>query len=113
MEILKVVLVMMAGLGSTWVARATTDALLGPSTASALVQATAAQPDATPPAAGPTPGSSPGPPVVPEMSREEMEAELERARAERGGARNEGDLREFRPTRPLAADLAIALPSDI
>jgi hypothetical protein len=104
-KILKVALVMAAGLGSTWAARVTTDTLLGAPAATSLVQA-AQQPA---PAGGP-----PSPPAVPEMSREEMEAELKRAQREiSGGPARDEELREFRPTRPLPADLAIALPSDI
>jgi hypothetical protein len=50
---------------------------------------------------------------MPEMSREEMDAELKRAEAQISGAGRDTELREFRPTKPLPADLAIALPSDI
>lgn len=109
MEIVKVGLVVMAGLGSTWVARAATDALLGVrGPAATLVQAPAA-----PPATGPAASGESPPPVVPEMSREEMDAELRRAQAELSGAKNQDELREFRPTKPLPADLPVALPSDI
>jgi hypothetical protein len=109
MEIVKVGLVVMAGLGSTWVARAATDALLGVrEPVATLVQAPDAQP-----VAGPAAADKPAPPAVPEMSHEEMEAELRRAQAELSGAKNTDELREFRPTRPLPADLPVALPSDI
>ena len=91
MEIVKVGLVVMVGLGSTWVARAATDALRD------VVSSAPA----------------PAPPVMPEMSREEMDAELRRAQAEINGTKNPDELREFRPTRPLPADLPVALPSDI
>lgn len=104
MELVKIGLVMAAGLGSTWVARTTTDALLDPPPAAAtLVQAGG---EAASGAAG-------APPAVPEMSREEMEAELKRAQAEVSGAKDGTELREFRPSKPLPADLPIALPSDI
>jgi hypothetical protein len=104
MDLVKVALVMAAGLGSTWAARVTTDALLGPPPAAALVQATEAR---APVQAAPTP-------TVPEMSREEMDAELKRAQAEISGSpARDGELREFRPSKPLPADLPIALPSDI
>jgi hypothetical protein len=52
-------------------------------------------------------------PPIEEISREEMERELERARAEIAGKRAPNELEEFRPSRPLAADVAIALPSDM
>ncbi len=110
MDMLRIALVVMAGLGSTWVARAATDALFGPRpAASTLVQAADAGP-----AGGPaTPEQRPAPPAVPEMSAEEMQAELRRAQEELGGKPGADELREFRPTRPLPADLPIALPSDI
>ncbi len=107
MQIVKIGLVMAAGLGSTWAARTVTDAWLGPQVPARLVEA---------PADGQAvsgSGPSPVPPAVPALSREEMEAELRRAQAELAGKPAGGDLEEFRPSRPLAADLAIALPSDM
>jgi hypothetical protein len=49
------------------------------------------------------------------MSREEMEEELRRAEAEISGqgAGKDAGPGEFRPSRPLPADLPISLPSDI
>lgn len=58
------------------------------------------------------PAAVPAPNPVPEISAEEMEAELARIEAAVAGA-DEDDLEEFTPSKPLAADLAIALPSDI
>ncbi len=115
MEFVKVALVAMAGLGSTWMARATTDALFGPpavtTTAAALAQAAEEAPrGAATPAPAPTPTAAP--PDVPQLTPEEMAAELRRAQAELAGKPG-GDPEEFRATRPLAADLAIALPSDM
>jgi hypothetical protein len=48
---------------------------------------------------------------IPELSHEEMEDELKRAQAEISGQKVPA-TGEFRPTKPLAADIAIALPSD-
>jgi hypothetical protein len=42
-----------------------------------------------------------------------MEAELKRAQQELGEGGKDDELREFRPTKPLPADMPIALPSDI
>jgi hypothetical protein len=109
MEIVKVALVMAAGLGSTWAARVTTDALLSSAPAQTLVQATGQGDAGTPPGAG----AASSPPAISEVSREEMDAELKRAQAQLSGAGRDTELREFRPTKPLPADLAIALPSDI
>jgi hypothetical protein len=102
MDVLKVVAVAALALGSTWVARAATDALFDAPAVRPLMQAPAAAP-AEPAPAEPAAGAP---------TREDIEAELRRARAELG----EGDaaeVREFRPSKPLAADLPIALPSDI
>ncbi len=104
MEIIKVGLVIAAGLGSTWMARETTEALFGVSAPRQYLQA---QEDG---AAG---GAEQTTPAVPEMSREEMDKEFREAQAQMGGGGKEAELREFRPTRPLPADLPIALPSDI
>jgi hypothetical protein len=110
MEILKVGLVMVAGLGSTWVARETTDLFLAAPAGQGQGRAQEPAQDA---AAEPAPGGAPAA-AIPEMSREEMEEELKRAQAElAGGGKKDAELREFRPTRPLPADLPIALPSDI
>ena len=107
MEVFKVGLVIAVGLGSTWAARATTDALFGPPLQLMQAQepepAPVSQPDA---ARG-------APPAVPEMSREEMDAELRRAQAEIAGQPAPGEIGEFRPSKPLPADLPIAMPSDI
>ena len=46
------------------------------------------------------------------LSGEEIEQELARIEAAVSGAEVD-ELEEFTPTKPLAADLAIALPSDI
>ena len=59
-------------------------------------------------------GTASAPAPSTQMTREEMEAELQACpgrdwRARRAAA----ELEEFRPTKPLPADLAIALPSDI
>lgn len=108
MQVVKVGLVMMAGLGSTWAARTVTDAWLGRPAGAYLAQAAAAE---NPPAAA---GGSAAPAAaVPPLSREEMEEELRRASAQLAGKPAGADLEEFRPSRPLAADIAIALPSDM
>jgi hypothetical protein len=105
MDRLKIGLVIAAGLGSTWAARVSTDALFDTASPAMLTQSE------EPGAAAGTPSP---PPAIPEMSREEMEAELKRARDGISGSPvQDAGLREFRPTRPLPADLAIALPSDI
>jgi hypothetical protein len=117
MEILKVGLVIAAGLGSTWAARATTDALFGVATPQPLVQA-AGEADPARAGGGTAPaaagaGAAPEAPAIPEMSREQMDEEFRKAQAELGAGGKSAEMGEFRPTKPLPADLAISLPSDI
>jgi hypothetical protein len=47
---------------------------------------------------------------VEQLSQAELDAELERVEA---ALDDQDEVREFIPTKPLAADLPIALPSDI
>lgn len=113
MQAFKVGLVMLLGLGSTWAARGLTDAWLGPPLpASQLLQASRG--DAAGGAAAAADAQAPAPAEpLPQLSREELEDELRRARAELAGQPGAAELEEFRPSRPLAADVAIAMPSDI
>ena len=107
MAVLKAALVVAGALGSTWAVREASDAWLSPSVRpAALTQAD--QPPAQEPA-----GAASAPAPVKQMTREEMEAELRHAQAELAGKASTAELEEFRPTKPLPADIAIALPSDI
>lgn len=110
---LRISLVAAAALGVTWAAeqavqRAARDGV------PVLMQAEPGRAEAAAeqPAATEDPDSTPAPNPVPEISAEEMESELARIEAAVSGAETE-DLEEFTPSKPLAADLAIALPSDI
>jgi hypothetical protein len=49
-------------------------------------------------------------PGVEQLSQEELDAEMARMEAALGES---DEVKEFIPTKPLAADLPIALPSDI
>ena len=51
-----------------------------------------------------------GPTTVEELSQEELDAEMERIEQALGDT---DEVKEFIPTKPLAADLPFALPSDI
>ena len=112
MTIFRITLIAAAALGVTWAAEQAVR-----SAASERVPVMA-QVDATPAAETPVeeaeqPDSEAvAQPGIPELSAEEMEAELARIEAAVAGAENE-ELEEFTPTKPLAADLAIAWPSDI
>lgn len=105
MDLLKVGFVVAAGLGSTWAAREATDAFFVQSQGHQLVQA-----------AGKTPApaeAAKAPPSGPSPDQEQIDAELKRAQDEIAGRGKDDELKEFRPTKPLSADLAVALPSDI
>ncbi len=111
MDILKIGLVMAAGLGSAWAAREATDLVFGGPATRSFMQ-TSEQPAPAGGATAPAPGEK-TPPKIPELSRQEMEDELKRAQAEINNKPLPGENEEFRPSKPLAADVAIALPSDI
>jgi hypothetical protein len=55
------------------------------------------------------------PPDVKELSQEELDAEMRRMDEVLGESSpgESGEVKEFIPTKPLAADLPVALPSDI
>jgi hypothetical protein len=101
MEMLKAGLMIAAALGSTWAAREATNVVLG--APQALVQAGQTQQE----------GGGAAKPAVPQISQKELDEELKRAQAEISGKPAPGDMDEFRPSRPLSADIAIALPSDM
>lgn len=108
MEAIRALLVAGLGLGLTWAAAAVTGG--GPPGEVRVAQAEA------PPVAGGTPasGETQGEDVrldVPELSDAELEAELRRLEEVVG--ESEEELKEFRPQRPLPADLPVPLPSDI
>jgi hypothetical protein len=54
-------------------------------------------------------------PVVEELTQEELDAEMQRMEEalNESGLGESDEIREFIPTKPLSADLPIALPSDI
>ena len=95
----------MAGMGATWVAYEASDAFLAPSV-SRLTQATGA---------APAPAATT--PPIKQLSKEELEEELKKAQAAMSEAGSKDvspdEIREFRPTKPLPADLPVSLPSDI
>ena len=109
MAVLRAALVVAGALGSTWAVREASEAWLSPSVRpAALMQA---QPSPAQQPAGADNAPSPAP--VKQLTREEMDADLRRAQAELAGKPSNTELEEFRPTKPLPADIAIALPSDI
>jgi hypothetical protein len=113
MEILKVLLVMAAGLGSTWMAREATEAVFGVARPQFLTQAEQPPQGSAGRQGGAGDGRSGGAVAAPEPGRQKMEADLRRAQERLGMGVTSEELREFRPTRPLPADLAVELPSDI
>jgi len=105
MQMLKVLAVAATGLGLTWAANQLTDDGSGAAGGNAAGgdKVSSSAPQAGKPAGAGT--------RIDELSEAEMAAELKRI--EQAAAGNDSELEEFTPSKPLAADLAIALPSDI
>lgn len=111
MNILRITLIAAAALGVTWAA----DQIVRRAAQDGVPVLTQAETGGREPAGGAqeqADTSADTPAAIPEMSSEEVAEELARIEAAVAGAEEE-DLEEFTPTKPLAADLAIALPSDI
>lgn len=115
MQSLKVVAIAAAGLGVTWAAQQISGPLLGLGPDSERVQVAQVEPKV----ASPTTVEAPAPESqtakqngIDQLSEQEMADELARIEAASSGE-DPTELKEFKPSRPLAADLAIALPSDI
>ena len=101
MNFIKVILLIAVGLGIAWAAD-------GPAQAPAQVQ----QPEVQQPG-GQQPGDEQ--PDIEQLSQEELDAEMQRMEEalDESGLGESDEVVEFIPTKPLAADLPIALPSDI
>jgi len=116
MKLIKVAAIAAGGLGLTWAAQQVTGPLLGLDDAGGrgvrVAQApTRAEPEAAPePAAGEDGAQATT--DIEQLSEEEIAEELARIEAASTGQVLD-ELEEFKPSRPLAADLAISLPSDI
>jgi hypothetical protein len=113
MTMLRIALIAAAALGVTWAAEQAVQRM-AQAPAPVMAQADPAPAGQAPdPDAGGTGDAAPAKPgPLPELSSEDVEKELARIEAEVSGE-GADDLEEFTPTKPLAADLAIALPSDI
>jgi len=115
MKVFKVAAIAAGGLGLTWAAQQVTGPLLGLDEAARDVRVAQAEPDAEPqtatePAGGA--GESPATTDIEQLSEDDIAEELARIEAASTG-QDPDELEEFTPSRPLAADLAISLPSDI
>jgi hypothetical protein len=111
MNILRITLIASSALGVTWAAeqvvrRAAQDSV------PVLTQVETSRGDTPGGAQEQAGASATGPEPIAELSAEEVADELARIEAAVADAEGE-DLEEFTPSKPLAADLAIALPSDI
>lgn len=109
MDFLKVAAVIATGLGATWAAQQWT----GPEpelVAGKVILAQVEEP--LPPSADDAPAESDGPveSQVDDLTQEELEAELKRVEE---ALSDDEVLKEFVPTKPLAADIPIEFPSDI
>ena len=109
MDVLKVIAVIATGLGVTWAAQQWTGPVNEPMAGNVVL----AQADEQfTPGADDTPVESDGPveSQVEDLTQEELEAELKRVEEALG---DDEVLKEFVPTKPLAADIPIEFPSDI
>lgn len=128
MAIVKAGFFLVAALGSTFAVREVTTTYLGPryfadpaGTGQAAApgggaqQATGQAAPASGGSAQPAPGGSPG---ITDLSQQEIDAELKRAQeaittGQPPKPGKSGELEEYLPVKPLPADLAVGLPSDI
>lgn len=111
MHILRITLVAAAALGVTWAAEQVVQRA-SQGGVPVLTQVETGGAD-TPGAAQEQPDTGTSEPeAIPELSSEEVAEELARIEAAVAAAEGE-ELKVFTPSKPLAADLAIALPSDI
>jgi hypothetical protein len=119
MKVFKVAAIAAGGLGLTWAAQQVSGPLLGLDEPAREVRVAQAEPDAAPetvtePAPEPAGGAADAPATtdIEQLSDEDIAEELARIEAASAG-QDPDELEEFTPSRPLAADLAISLPSDI
>ena len=115
MKLLKVAAIAAAGLGVTWAAQQISGPLLGLGPDTERVQVAQVEPKAASPTAAEAPVPEPQTAQkngIDQLSEQEMADELARIEAASSGE-DPTELKEFKPSRPLAADLAISLPSDI
>ena len=123
MKVFKVAAIAAGGLGLTWAAQQVTGPLLGLDEPGREVRVAQAGPDAAPGApaeAATAAGNGQSPEAtadeattdIEQLSEEDIAEELARIEAASTG-QDPDELEEFTPSRPLAADLAISLPSDI
>ncbi len=114
MKLFRLMIFALAAIGSAWA----TEQLIGPEASTPELAAKRDAPvvlaQAEEPAAGEADDSA-GPVSAPieieQLSEDELQAELERIEQEAAGSDDE--LKEFKPSKPLIADLPVALPSDI
>ena len=118
MKVFKVAAIAAGGLGLTWAAQQVSGPLLGLDDAAREVRVAQAEPEPAPEtAAEPATGAegtqaSNATTEIEQLSEDDIAEELARIEAASTG-QDPDELEEFTPSRPLAADLAISLPSDI
>ena len=114
MHFLRVALVVVTGLGVTWAAQQLTgDAGLRRPADLALNQSpenNVPEPGAPDEQSEEVRAAAPQPTVLEDLSQQELDAELKRVEQALG---EDEELKEFKPSKPLAADIPIEYPSDI
>ncbi len=111
MNILRITLVAVAALGVTWAAEQVVQRA-SQGGVPVLTQVETGRSDAPGEAREQSDTGTSEPEALPELSSEEVAEELARIEAAVAAAEGE-ELKVFTPSKPLAADLAISLPSDI
>jgi len=109
--VMKTSLIVIAGLGLTWAAGQVSDAVLNPASASVVLAQADNPADSPADQADSTSSDAIDTPEIEELTEEELDAEL--ARIEDAAGLDDEELEEFVPSKPLAADIPISLPSDI
>ena len=115
MNLFRIGILALAAFGATWAAEQLVLSVTPAAEPVVVAQAeeVSSAPEAGAQPAGDEAGDEAGAPAqIEALSSEEIDRELERIEAAVAGA-DMDELEEFTPTKPLAADLAIALPSDI
>ena len=107
MNIIKVTILAAAGLGALWFAEVLTELAIGSDTRVLMAQETEGASESSVPEGDDV---DKRPTEIEQLSQEEMDAELQRIEE---ALDETEELKEFIPSKPIAADLPISWPSDI
>jgi len=106
-NIIKVTILATAALGAVWFTEVLTDLVIGSDAKVLMAQGTEETSEPSEPVGDDV---DKRPTEIEQLSEDEMDAELQRIEEALGETE---ELKEFIPSKPIAADLPISLPSDI